>query len=130
MTKEIINTSDAPAAIGAYSQAVKVAGNGETVYVSGQIPLDPKSMGVVSEDFEAQTRQVFSNLFAVIKAAGGSLESIVKLNVYLIDLSKFSILNDVMQELFNQPYPARAAVQVSALPKQVQIEIDAVLHID
>ena len=87
-------------------------------------------MEVVSQDFEMQTRQVFINLFAVIKAAGGSLENIVKLNVYLIDLSQFSILNDVMQELFKQPFPARAAVQVSALPKQVQIEIDAVLHID
>ena len=130
MTKKIINTSNAPAAIGAYSQAVKVTNNGQTVYVSGQIPLDPQSMEVVSEDFEMQTRQVFTNLFSVINAAGGSLQSIVKLNVYLIDLSKFSILNDVMQELLKQPFPARAAVQVSALPKQVQIEIDAVLHIN
>ena len=130
MTKDIIKTHKAPAAIGAYSQAVKVAGNGETVYVSGQIPLDPESMMVVDEDFEVQTRQVFKNLFAIIKAAGGSNENIVKLNVYLIDLNKFSILNDVMQELFHEPFPARAAVQVSALPKNVQIEIDAVLYID
>ena len=130
MTKEIINTKDAPAAIGAYSQAVKVSNNGSTVYVSGQIPLDPKSMQIVSEDFEAQTRQVFVNLFAVIRASGATVENIVKLNVYLTDLSKFSILNDVMQECFNKPYPARAAIEASALPKQVQIEIDAVLHID
>ncbi len=130
MSKEIINTADAPAAIGAYSQAVKVSNKGSTVYVSGQIPLNPKSMQIVSEDFEAQTRQVFTNLFAVIKASGATVENIVKLNVYLTDLSKFSILNDVMQECFNQPYPARAAIEVSALPKQVQIEIDAVLYID
>lgn len=130
MTKEIISTNNAPAAIGAYSQAVKVSNSGNTVYVSGQIPLDPKSMELVSEDFEAQTRQVFANLFAVIKASGATVGNIVKLNVYLTDLSKFSILNKIMQECFNQPYPARAAVEVSALPKQVQIEIDAVLYID
>jgi reactive intermediate/imine deaminase len=130
MSKEIVKTSNAPAAIGAYSQAVKVSGIGETIYISGQIPLDPDSMSVVSEDFETQTRQVFTNLNAIIKATGGSIENIVKLNVYLTDLSNFSILNEVMQELFNEPYPARAAVQVSALPKQVQIEIDAVLFID
>lgn len=124
--KAIINTDNAPAAIGPYSQAIKA---GNTVYLSGQIPLDPATMEVVSEDFEAQARQVFSNLKAVCEAAAGSLHDIVKLNLYLVDLDQFAIVNKVMEEFFTKPYPARAAVGVRALPKGVQVEADAVLVI-
>lgn len=126
MSKTIISTEAAPAAIGAYSQAVKVA---DTVYISGQIPLDPGTMEVVSQEFESQARQVFKNLIAVADASGGSLTDAVKLTVYLTDLNDFAVLNTVMADYISEPFPARAAVQVAALPKGVQIEIDAVLHL-
>ncbi|MFT5137439.1 MAG: reactive intermediate/imine deaminase [Arenicella sp.] len=126
MSKIIISTKAAPAAIGAYSQAVKVA---DTVYISGQIPLSPDTMDVISQDFEPQARQVFKNLIAVADAAGGSLADAVKLTVYLTDLNDFAALNTVMADYISEPFPARAAVQVAALPKGVQIEIDAVLYL-
>lgn len=126
MSKTIISTEAAPAAIGAYSQAVKVS---DTVYISGQIPLDPVTMEIVSKKFEAQARQVFKNLIAVAEASGGSLSDAVKLTVYLTDLDDFAALNTVMADYMKEPFPARAAVQVAALPKGVQIEIDAVLHL-
>jgi len=127
MKKTIIETQSAPQAIGPYSQAVSVSNDGQTVYISGQIPLDPGTMEVVSQDFVEQAKQVCKNLSAVVDAAGGGLSDIVKLTVYLTDLGRFVELNQVMDEYFEQPYPARAAIEVSALPKQVQIEIDAVL---
>ncbi len=126
MNKEIIHTPDAPQAIGTYSQAVKVD---NTVYLSGQIPLDPKTMGVVSEDIHIQIRQVFNNLNAVAIAAGGDLTDIVKLNVYLTDLANFPIVNEIMGEFISEPYPARAAIGVAALPKSVGVEIDAIMHL-
>lgn len=122
--KQIITTTNAPAAIGTYSQAVKV---GETVYVSGQIPLDADSMEIVAGGFAEQTHQVFKNLSAIAEASGGSLSNVVKLNIFMTDLSQFATLNTIMAEYFSSPYPARAAVQVSALPKAVMIEMDAVL---
>lgn len=122
--KTIISTDQAPAAIGPYSQAVKA---GNTVYISGQIPLDPATMEVVSDDFVEQTDQVFKNLSAVAKAAGGSLADATKLNIYLTDLSNFALLNEVMMRYFSAPYPARAAVGVSELPKGVAVEIEGVL---
>ncbi|QEY26566.1 RidA family protein [Neisseria zalophi] len=125
MSKTIIHTDNAPAAIGAYSQAVRA---GNTVYMSGQIPLDPATMTVVGDgDFRAEAHQVFKNLRAVAQAAGASLDDIVKVNAYLIDLGNFAIFNEVMAEYFTQPYPARAAVGVAALPKGVQVEAEAVL---
>ena len=126
MNKKIITTDLAPAAIGAYSQAVSVTKQ-RTVYISGQIPLDPDSMQVVADDFESQAHQVFQNLQAVAVAASGSLADAVKLNVYLTDLGDFAALNEIMDHYIQEPYPARAAVQVAALPKDVKIEIDAVL---
>ena len=126
MAREIISTDRAPAAIGTYSQAVKV---GDTVYLSGQIPLDPATMQLV-QGFEAQTRRVFDNLQAVAQAAGGELKHFVKVNVYLTDLANFATVNSVMAEYFTQPYPARAAIGVAALPKGVQVEADAVLVLD
>ena len=124
--KAVINTSKAPAAIGPYSQAIKA---GNTVYLSGQIPLDPATMAIVSEDFEAQARQVFTNLQAVCEEAAGSLSDIVKLNLYLVDLDNFAIVNQVMEEFFTAPFPARAAVGVKALPKGSQVEAEAVMMI-
>ena len=124
MKKSIISTDQAPAAIGTYSQAVKAD---NTVYISGQIPLDPVSMEMVSDDFSEQAVQVFKNLIAVAEAAGGSLGDAVKLNVYLTDLNDFAALNDVMSDYMQEPFPARAAVQVAALPRGAQVEIDAVL---
>lgn len=124
MTKTIISTDRAPAAIGTYSQAVKVD---NTVYISGQIPLDPVAMEMVSDDFSEQAVQVFKNLIAVAEAAGGSLSDAVKLNVYLTDLNDFAALNEVMSDYMQEPFPARAAVQVAALPRGAQVEIDAVL---
>ena len=121
--KGVINTSNAPAAIGTYSQAVKANG---TLYVSGQIPLDPVSMTVVSEEFEQQAKRVFQNLQAVIEAANMTLNNVVKLTVYLKDLSQFALVNEIMAQFFQEPYPARAAVEVSRLPKDVLIEVDAV----
>ncbi|ABE60580.1 MULTISPECIES: RidA family protein [Chromohalobacter] len=124
--KAMINTEQAPAAIGPYSQAVKA---GNTVYLSGQIPLDPHTMELVSEDFEAQARQVFDNLQAVCQEAAGSLQDIVKLNLYLVDLDNFGVVNKVMEEYFQAPYPARAAVGVKQLPKGSQVEAEAVMVI-
>ncbi|OGT63265.1 MAG: reactive intermediate/imine deaminase [Gammaproteobacteria bacterium RIFCSPHIGHO2_12_FULL_45_12] len=124
MKKQSIHTDNAPLAIGPYSQAVRV---GETVYFSGQIALDPKTMALVAGDIEAQTRQVFENLQAVSEAAGGSLSDIVKLTLYLIDLSHFSRVNAVMETFFSKPYPARVTLQVAALPKAALIEIEAVM---
>lgn len=124
--KAVINTSKAPAAIGPYSQAIKA---GNTVYLSGQIPLDPTTMAIVSENFEAQARQVFTNLQAVCEEAAGSLSDIVKLNLYLVDLDNFAIVNQVMEEFFTAPFPARAAVGVKALPKGSQVEAEAVMVI-
>jgi reactive intermediate/imine deaminase len=126
MTREIIHTADAPEAIGPYSQAVKV---GDIVYLSGQIPLVPETMTVLDGDFPAQVRRVFDNLSAVAKAAGGSLQDVVKLNIFLTDLSHFGTVNDIMTEYFEQPYPARAAIGVASLPKDVPVEMDAVLHL-
>lgn len=124
MSVEIINTAAAPAAIGTYSQAVQT--NGLT-FLSGQIPLDPESMEIVADDFQTQARQVFRNLSAVAEAAGPGLAGCVKLTVYLTDLNDFATLNEVMSEFVSAPFPARAAVQVAALPKGAQIEIDAIL---
>ena len=124
MSRQIINTADAPAAIGTYSQAVSV---GNLVFISGQIPLDPVSMEVVDGQFKVQAIRVFENLKAVAAASGGSLSDAVKLTVYLSDLSNFPILNEVMGDYMTEPYPARAAIEVSALPKGVMVEIDAIL---
>ena len=124
MAREIIATDKAPQAIGTYSQAVKAA---NTVYLSGQIPLVPETMELVSGDMEAQIRRVFDNLAAVCAAAGGSLADIAKLNVFLIDLGHFPLVNQVMASYFQQPYPARAAVGVAALPKGATVEMDAVM---
>jgi reactive intermediate/imine deaminase len=121
--KQIIATNDAPAAIGTYSQAVRA---GNTVYLSGQIPLDPATMQLV-EGFEAQVRRVFDNLKAVCEAAGGSLNDLVKVNVYLVDLANFAKVNEVMATYLNQPYPARAAVGVASLPRGAQVEIEGVM---
>ncbi len=127
MAKTIIHTDDAPQAIGTYSQAVKVD---STVYISGQIPLDPTSMEVVSGGIEAEITRVFDNLKAVATASGGSLADVVKLNIFLTDLSNFPTVNEIMAQYFQQPYPARAAIGVAALPKGVGVEMDAVLVID
>lgn len=127
MGREIIRTDKAPQAIGTYSQAVKV---GATVYLSGQIPLHPESMELVSGDIRAQIERVFDNLSAVAAAAGGSLGDIIKLNVFLTDLSHFPVVNEVMGEYFQEPYPARAAVGVAALPKGAEVEMDAVMYIN
>lgn len=124
--KIIIATENAPAAIGTYSQAVKV---GSTVYLSGQIPLMPSTMQIVSDDFEAQVVQVFENLTAVCTAAGGSINDIVKLNIFLIDLSHFAKVNEIMSRYFSQPYPARAAIGVKQLPKDSQVEMDGVMEL-
>ena len=122
--KAIISTDRAPAAIGTYSQAVKVD---NTVYLSGQIPLDPATMTLVDSSIEAQVRQVFDNLAAVCEAAGGSLGKIVKLNIYLTDLDNFATVNEVMAEYFQQPYPARAAIGINQLPKGAAVEMDGIL---
>ncbi len=127
MAKTIIQTDDAPAAIGTYSQAVKVD---NTVYVSGQIPLDPATMEVVSGGIEAEITRVFDNLKAVTAASGGSLADVVKLNIFLTDLGNFPTVNEIMAQYFQQPYPARAAIGVAALPKGVGVEMDAVLVIE
>jgi reactive intermediate/imine deaminase len=124
MAREIINTAAAPAAIGTYSQAVKV---GDTVYLSGQIPLVPQTMQLVEGEMGAQIHQVFDNLQAVAAAAGGGLADIVKLNIYLTDLSHFPLVNEIMAAYFKEPYPARAAIGVASLPKGAAIEADAVM---
>lgn len=124
MTKNIIFTEQAPKPIGNYSQAVRT---GNTVYISGQIPLLPETMELVQGDVRTQINQVFNNMKAVAEAAGGSLDDIVKLNIYMIDMGHFALINEVMSEFFVQPYPARAAVGVAALPKDSQVEMDAIL---
>ena len=126
MSKTVINSEKAPAAIGTYSQAIKA---GNTVYLSGQIPLDPQTMELV-EGFEAQTVQVFENLKQVIEAAGGSFKDLVKLNIFLTDLAHFATVNEVMGRYFAQPYPARAAIGVAALPRGAQVEMDGILVLD
>jgi reactive intermediate/imine deaminase len=123
MNKQVITSDRAPAAIGTYSQAIKV---GNTVYLSGQIPLDPETMEVV-EGIEQQICQVFDNLNAVAEAAGGNLQDIVKLNIFLTDLGHFGLVNEVMARYFTQPYPARAAIGVASLPKGVPVEMDGVM---
>lgn len=124
MVKQAIHSDNAPAAIGTYSQAVQT---GNLVFLSGQIPLDPATMEFVSGDFEARTRQVFDNLRAVATAAGGDLNSVVKLTIFLTDLANFATVNSVMEAYFDKPYPARAAVGVASLPKGADVEADAIL---
>jgi len=124
MAKEIISTDQAPAAIGTYSQAVKVD---NTVYISGQIPLDPATMELVEGGMEAEIKRVFENLSALCTAAGGDLQDIVKLNIFLTDLANFPLVNEIMATYFAQPYPARAAIGVASLPKGVGVEMDAVM---
>jgi reactive intermediate/imine deaminase len=126
MSRKAIATDRAPGAIGTYSQAVEADG---TVYLSGQIPLDPETMEMVEGDMGVQVARVFDNLRAVAVAAGGDLDRIVKLTVYLVDLADFGTVNDVMAGLFSEPYPARAAVQVAALPKGARVEVDAILRL-
>jgi|TARA_B110000438_G_scaffold77547_1_gene77754 reactive intermediate/imine deaminase len=123
---EPVQTSAAPAAIGPYSQAIK---NGGVVFLSGQIPLDPETMELVEGGIEEQTQQVFKNLSAVCEAAGGKLQDAVKLTIYITDLANFAMVNEIMAEQFDQPFPARATIQVSALPKAAEVEIDAILVI-
>lgn len=127
MTKQIIHTDHAPAAIGPYSQAVRA---GNTVYFSGQIPLDPATGNLVDGDIAAQARRAFDNLKAVAEAAGGSLDRIVRLGLYLTDLSQFAAVNSVMQDYFAAPYPARSTIEVSGLPKGAAFEVDAVMVLD
>lgn len=127
MTRTIIQTDNAPQAIGTYSQAVRT---GNTVYMSGQIPLDPASMELVAGGMDAQIRRVFDNLSAVAEAAGGTLNDIAKLNVFLPDLGHFALVNEIMAEYFSEPYPARAAVGVASLPKGAQVEMDAIMELD
>jgi reactive intermediate/imine deaminase len=124
MAKQPVHTKDAPAAIGTYSQAIRA---GNTVYLSGQIPLDPKTMQLVTGDTRAQIKRVFDNLVAVAAAAGGTLANAVKVNVYLTDLKDFALVNEVMTEYFQEPYPARAAIGVAQLPRGAAVEVDAVL---
>ena len=126
MSKQAIHSDDAPAAIGTYSQAVQ---SGNLVFLSGQIPLVPATMEIVEGDFEARARQVFENLKNVAEAAGGSLKNAVKITVFLTDLDNFATVNAVMEDFFEQPYPARAAIGVASLPKGVDVEADAVLAI-
>ena len=126
MTRKTIQTDNAPQAIGTYSQAVRT---GNTVYLSGQIPLRPDTMELVGDDMEAQIRRVFDNLAAVAEATGGSLADVAKLNVFLLDLGHFALVNEIMAEYFREPYPARAAVGVAALPRGAQVEMDAVMEL-
>jgi reactive intermediate/imine deaminase len=124
MSKQIISTTEAPSAIGPYSQAVRV---GNTIWVSGQIPLDPATKELVTGDIEAQIRRVFENLKIIVLAAGASLDEVVKVNIFLIDLSHFALVNKVMAEYFRAPYPARAAVGVTALPRGAQVEVECIV---
>jgi reactive intermediate/imine deaminase len=126
MSRSIISTPNAPQAIGTYSQAVKC---GNTVYVSGQIPLDPKTGDLVQGEMEVHVRRVFDNLKAIINAAGGDFSHVAKLNVFLTDLANFALVNKIMAEYFTQPYPARAAIQVAALPKGATVEMDCVVEL-
>ena len=127
MSRSIVSTEQAPAAIGPYSQAVRA---GNTVYFSGQIPLDPATGALVEGDITAQTRRVFDNLTSVAAAAGGSLAQIARVGIYVTDLTNFAAVNAVMAEYFQQPYPARSTIEVSALPKAAQVEVDAVMVLD
>lgn len=127
MTKAIISTTEAPQAIGTYSQAVKA---GNTVYLSGQIPLIPETMVLVDGEIVDQVRQVFRNLSAVAQAAGGTLDDCVKVHVFLTDLVHFPVVNQVMEEFFSQPFPARAAIGVAALPKGAEVEVDAIMVLE
>ena len=127
MTRQIIHADDAPKAIGTYSQAVRV---GQTVYVSGQIPLDPATGTLVSGDIDAEIRRVFDNLAAIARAAGGSLRNAVKVNVFLTDLAHFATVNSIMVEYFPEPWPARAAVGVAQLPRGARVEVECILHLD
>jgi reactive intermediate/imine deaminase len=124
MSKQPIHTKDAPAAIGPYSQAIRA---GNTVYLSGQIPLKPATMELVTGDIRAETRQVFDNLAAVAAAAGGSLANAVRVTVYLTDLKNFALVNEIMAEYFAEPYPARAAIGVASLPRGANVEVDGIL---
>jgi len=126
MNRKIIATNAAPQAIGTYSQAVQT---GQTVYVSGQIPLIPETMTLIEGDIAEQTRQVFRNLNAIAEAAGGTLKDYVKLNIFLTDLSNFQTINQVMEEFFQQPYPARAALGIAALPKGAEVEVDGIMEL-
>jgi reactive intermediate/imine deaminase len=126
MTRQVIHTDKAPQAIGPYSQAVRA---GDTVYLSGQIPLDPKTMQLVSGDIDAEIRRVFENLEAVAEAAGGSLANAVKVNVFLTDLAHFARVNEIMATYCTQPYPARAAIGVAQLPRGARVEIECILHL-
>lgn len=127
MAREIVSTPDAPKAIGAYSQAVKV---GKTVYVSGQIALDPATGELQQSSIEVEIRRVFENLKAIVTAAGGNFSQVVRATVYLTDFGNFPILNQIMAEYFSEPYPSRATVQVSALPKGANVEIDCIVELD
>ena len=127
MTREVIHTDKAPQAIGTYSQAIKV---NTTVYLSGQIPLIAETMELVEGDISEQIKQVFNNLVAVAEAAGGTLSDVVKLNVFLTDLSHFPLVNEIMSEYFQSPYPARAAIGVAELPKAANVEMDAIMELD
>lgn len=127
MTRQALHTDNAPAAIGPYSQAVRC---GNTLYCSGQIPLDPATMVLVEGDVSAQARQVFKNLAAVCTAAGASLDQVARVGIFLADLNDFAAVNAVMTQFFNQPYPARSTVEVSALPKGARIEVDAIVVLD
>ena len=124
MSKQIITTQDAPSAIGTYSQAVRV---GNTIWVSGQIPLDPATQSLIVGDIEAQVRRVFENLKAIVVAAGASLDEVVKVTIFLTDLANFALVNRVMAEYFREPYPARAAVGVAALPRNAQVEVECIV---
>ena len=127
MSKEIVSTENAPQAIGPYSQAVKA---GNLMFISGQIPLDPKTGDLVSESIEEQAKQVLDNVKSICEAAGSSLDDIVKISIFLTDLNNFSVVNDVMKEYFSEPYPARATVEVSGLPLGVNVEIEAIVLIN
>jgi reactive intermediate/imine deaminase len=127
MSRTIISTASAPKAVGTYSQAVKC---GKTIYVSGQIPLDPATTELVSGPMDAQIRRVFDNLKAIVSAAGGDFSHVAKLNVFLTDLGNFALLNKIMAEYFAEPYPARAAIQVAALPRGAAVEMDCVVELD
>lgn len=124
--KQMIETKNAPQAIGPYSQAIQV---NKTIYFSGQIPLDPETMVLVGDKIENQTEQVFNNLQAVAQASNGSLNDIVKITIYLIDLTHFPTVNEIMKQFFKQPYPARTTIQVAALPKSALIEVDAIMQL-
>lgn len=126
MSRDIVHTDKAPSAIGTYSQAVK---HGDLVFLSGQIPLDPNTMELVAGDFETRSRRVFDNLKAVVEAAGGNMDQVLKVNIYLTDLANFATVNSVMADYFDEPYPARAAVGVASLPKGTDVEAEAILGI-